>query len=107
MSQPIHITDAEFNERVLQAPLPVIVDFWAEWCSPCRAIAPALERIAVEYDGRLIVAKVDVDNTRSQRCFAGAGFVQQSTEPDEDRCLTFVYAMATDERGPEKGAESR
>jgi thioredoxin 1 len=61
MSEPIHVTDAEFNDKVLQSPLPVIVDFWAAWCSPCRAIAPALERIAVEQDGRLIVAKVDVD----------------------------------------------
>ncbi|MBN1439200.1 MAG: thioredoxin [Anaerolineales bacterium] len=61
MSEPIHISDAEFQEKVLQSPLPVIVDFWAAWCVPCHAIAPALERIAVEYDGRLTVAKVDVD----------------------------------------------
>jgi thioredoxin 1 len=61
MSEPIHVTDAEFQTKVLQSSLPVIVDFWATWCSPCRAIAPALERIAVEHDGRLTVAKVDVD----------------------------------------------
>jgi len=61
MSEPIHVTDAEFQAKVLQSPLPVIVDFWATWCSPCRAITPALERIAVEQDGRLVVAKVDVD----------------------------------------------
>lgn len=61
MSDPIHITDAEFDAKVLKSALPVVVDFWATWCAPCRAIAPTLERIAVEYDGRLIVAKVDVD----------------------------------------------
>jgi thioredoxin 1 len=61
MSEPTHVTDAEFESKVLQSSLPVIVDFWATWCAPCRAIAPTLERIAVEYDGRLIVAKVDVD----------------------------------------------
>jgi thioredoxin 1 len=61
MSEPIHVTDAEFQAKVLQSPLPVIVDFWATWCSPCRAIAPVLERLSVEYDGKLVVAKVDVD----------------------------------------------
>jgi thioredoxin 1 len=61
MSEPIHVTDAEFQAKVLQSPLPVIVDFWATWCSPCRAIAPALERISVEHDSQLVVAKVDVD----------------------------------------------
>jgi thioredoxin 1 len=61
MSEPIHVTDAEFDAKILKSAIPVVVDFWATWCVPCRAIAPTLERIAVEYDGRLIVAKVDVD----------------------------------------------
>jgi thioredoxin 1 len=61
MSELTNVTDAEFQAKVLQSPLPVIVDFWATWCSPCRAIAPALERIAVEQDSRLSIVKVDVD----------------------------------------------
>ena len=61
MSDPIHVTDAEFEAKILKSALPVVVDFWATWCAPCRAITPTLERIAMEYSDRLIVAKVDVD----------------------------------------------
>jgi thioredoxin 1 len=61
MTKPIQVTDAEFEERVLQAELPVIVDFWAPWCAPCKMIAPVLEEKAKEYDGKLIVAKVNTD----------------------------------------------
>ncbi|MEM9532500.1 MAG: thioredoxin TrxA [Pseudomonadota bacterium] len=57
----IHITDDEFESRVLQADGPVLVDFWAEWCGPCKMIAPVLDQVAEEYGEKLTIAKLDVD----------------------------------------------
>jgi thioredoxin 1 len=65
MSATIHVTDETFEAEVLKASLPTIVDFWAEWCMPCKRIAPILEEIAAEYDGKLRVAKMDVDSSPS------------------------------------------
>ena len=61
MSEPIALTDDNFSEEVLQANEPVLVDFWAAWCGPCRMVAPIVEELAGEYDGRAKVCKLDVD----------------------------------------------
>jgi thioredoxin 1 len=61
MNEPVHVTDAAFEKVVLKSTLPVIVDFWAPWCGPCKMVAPSLEKIAKEQAGKLVVTKVNTD----------------------------------------------
>mgnify|MGYP001388956022 FL=1 len=61
MSEIQHVSDDSFEEEVLGSKTPVLVDYWAEWCGPCKVIAPGLEEIAKEYDGKMKVCKLDID----------------------------------------------
>lgn len=61
ISEPIHVTDAAFEKTVIQSALPVIVDFWAPWCGPCKMVAPTLKKLAKELAGKAIIAKVNTD----------------------------------------------
>jgi thioredoxin 1 len=64
MSHPITLTDENFAQEVLESEVPVLVDFWAVWCGPCRMVAPVVEALADEYQGRAKVAKLDVDSAQ-------------------------------------------
>ena len=65
MPGPFPTTDADFEEKVLKSELPVLVDFWADWCMPCKMIAPIVEELSTEYDGKIDFAKLDVDSNPS------------------------------------------
>jgi thioredoxin 1 len=60
-TRPVEVSDQDFEQQVLKSDQPVLVDFWAEWCGPCRALGPVIESLAGQYAGKAIVAKVDVD----------------------------------------------
>ena len=67
----IAVTDATFDQEVRNSDIPVVVDFWAEWCGPCKQIGPALEELALEYDGKIKIAKVDVDSNPNSAAAMG------------------------------------
>jgi thioredoxin 1 len=64
MADLLQVTDGSFDEEILQSDIPAMVDFWAEWCGPCKMVGPVVEELAKEYEGRIKIAKMDVDQNR-------------------------------------------
>lgn len=64
MADLLHVSDADFEKEIIQAGIPAMVDFWAEWCGPCKMVGPTVEALAKEYAGRIKIAKMDVDQNR-------------------------------------------
>jgi len=64
MAELLHVSDANFEDEIVKAELPAMVDFWAEWCGPCKMVGPTVEALAKEYEGKVKVAKMDVDENR-------------------------------------------
>lgn len=65
MSELLHVTDETFEAEIMKADLPAMVDFWAEWCGPCRMVGPVVEELAAQYKGKIKIAKMDVDKNRN------------------------------------------
>ena len=67
----VAVTDAQFEDEVLKSDVPVLVDFWAEWCGPCRMIGPSLEELAAEYEGKVKIVKINVDENQQSPAMLG------------------------------------
>ena len=91
----VHVSDATFEDEVLKSDQPVIVDYWAEWCGPCKMIAPILDEIADEYEGRITVAKMNVDeNAETPQKYAVRGIPTLMIFKNGDIAGTKVGALS-------------
>lgn len=84
----LEVNDSNFDEVVLESELPVMVDFWAEWCGPCRMIAPIIEDLSKEYAGRLVVTKCDIDNSPGVAAGLASGIFLRFFSSKREKLLT-------------------
>jgi len=99
---PIHVSDETFEQLVLNSPLPVLVDFWAPWCGPCRMIAPIVEDLAAKYQGRAVIAKINTDENPEVPTDLGImgipTLVMYQDGEEVDRVVGFAPAHALEDK---------